>query len=144
MTKDVFKFSGRPEFRNPALIVGWGEDAGKLSPKVINYLNSRLRSKSFCEIEPGCFFSLDGVAIGFGASVSNINSIAIGSGADAQGLGVVIGTGSTITAGNNVVVGNSGRISLMKLFGKLLLLEIFWSNTFLKLVSPGVAFFLGQ
>jgi len=63
MTKDVFKFSGRPEFRNPALIVGWGEDAGKLSPKVINYLNSRIRSKSFCEIEPGCFFSLDGVAI---------------------------------------------------------------------------------
>ncbi len=61
--KNIFKFSERPKFENPSLIVGWQEDSGKLSPKVIEYLNKRIKSKSFCEIEPVSFFSLAGVAI---------------------------------------------------------------------------------
>lgn len=63
MTKDLFKFSGHPEFENPSLIVGWSEDVGKLSPKVIEYLNRKIKSKSFCEIEPAGLFPLGGVAI---------------------------------------------------------------------------------
>jgi proteasome assembly chaperone (PAC2) family protein len=61
--KNIFKFSERPKFENPSLIVGWQEDSGKLSPKVIEYLNKRIKSKSFCEIEPADFFSLAGAAI---------------------------------------------------------------------------------
>ncbi len=63
MMKDMYKFSEQPEFENPSLIVGWNEDAGRLSPKVTEYLNRRIKSKSFCEIEPAGFFFLDGVAI---------------------------------------------------------------------------------
>lgn len=61
--KNIFKFSEKPKFDNPSLIVGWQEDVGKLSPKVIQYLNKKIKSRSFCEIEPAGFFSLGGVAI---------------------------------------------------------------------------------
>lgn len=61
--KSVFKFSGRPDFENPSLIVGWNKDAGKLSSKVIEYLTRKMETKSFCEIEPVGFFSLAGVAV---------------------------------------------------------------------------------
>jgi len=61
--KDIFKFSEQPEFECPSLIVGWDNDAGKLSPKVFEYLNRKMNSRSFCEIEPAGFFSLGGVAI---------------------------------------------------------------------------------
>ena len=53
----------QPELENASLIVGWQEDAGKLGPKVIAYLNEHIKGKSFCEIEPEKFFSLGGVAI---------------------------------------------------------------------------------
>jgi len=61
--KDIFKFSEQPEFENPSLIVGWHEDAGRLSPRVIEYLNKKINAKSFCEIELLGFFTLAGVAI---------------------------------------------------------------------------------
>jgi len=69
--KSIFKFSQQPEsaegcltaFESPTLIVGWVEDAGRLSPFVIDYINRRLGAKSFCEVEPAGFFSLEGVAI---------------------------------------------------------------------------------
>ena len=61
--KNILKFSGQPKFKNPSLIVGWTEDAGKLSPKVIEYLNKKIKGKSFCEIEPVGFFSLAAVAV---------------------------------------------------------------------------------
>ncbi|NIP28525.1 MAG: hypothetical protein GWN67_27745 [Phycisphaerae bacterium] len=61
--KNIFNFTERPEFENPSLIVGWDEDSGKLSPKVIEYLNKKIKFKSFCEIEPAGFFSLASVAI---------------------------------------------------------------------------------
>jgi proteasome assembly chaperone (PAC2) family protein len=63
---NIFKFSEprRPgEFQNPTLIVAWKEDAGKLSPCVVDYINEKLGAKSFCEVEPMGFFSLEGVAI---------------------------------------------------------------------------------
>jgi proteasome assembly chaperone (PAC2) family protein len=60
---NIFKFSERPKFENLSLIVGWQEGSGKLSPKVIEYLNKKIKGKSFCEIEPAGFFSLAGVAI---------------------------------------------------------------------------------
>jgi len=63
MTKNIFKFSEQPRFENPSLIVGWNEDAGKLSPKVIEYLNRKIKSRSFSVIEPAGFFSLGAVAI---------------------------------------------------------------------------------
>lgn len=61
--KNIFKFTERPQFENPSMIVGWEQDSGKLSPKVIEYLNKKIKGKSFCEIEPTGFFSLAGVAI---------------------------------------------------------------------------------
>ncbi len=61
--KDIFRFSEQPEFECPPLIVGWDKDAGRLSPKVVEYLNKKMNFGSFCEIEPADFFSLGGVAI---------------------------------------------------------------------------------
>lgn len=61
--KDLFKFYQQPDLQNPSLIVGWKQDAGQLSPQVIDYLNKKIKAKSFCEIEPIGFFSLAGVAI---------------------------------------------------------------------------------
>jgi len=60
---DLFRFCRQPELQNPSLIVGFSEDAGELAPKVIDYLNEKIKGESFCEIEPSEFFSLGGVAI---------------------------------------------------------------------------------
>ena len=59
--------AGSLSLENPSLIVGWQEDAGKLGPKVIDYLSRHLKARTFGEIEPVQFFPLTGVAI-----VSNI------------------------------------------------------------------------
>ncbi len=59
----LFKFSRKPKFRNPSLIVGWEDDVGELSPKVIDYLNRKIEGKSFCQINPVDFFPLAGVTI---------------------------------------------------------------------------------
>ena len=45
------------------LIVAWSEDAGKLGPKVTDYLNTKLGCQEFGEIEPDDFFPLGGVSI---------------------------------------------------------------------------------
>jgi len=60
---DLFRFCRQPELQNPSLIVGFSEDAGELAPKVIDYLNEKIKGESFCEIEPSEFFALGGVAI---------------------------------------------------------------------------------
>ena len=62
MTERV-EMHSQPELDNASLIVGWQEDAGKLGPKVIEYLNRHIKTKVFCEIEPVNFFPLGGVAI---------------------------------------------------------------------------------
>jgi len=59
----LFRFSQQQEFDSPTLLVAWSEDAGGLAPKVIEYINRKLGAKSFCEVEPTGFFSLEGVAV---------------------------------------------------------------------------------
>ena len=61
--KELVNVSSQPELENASLIVGWQEDAGKLGPKVIDYLNKHIKARTFCEIEPVKFFPLGGVAI---------------------------------------------------------------------------------
>ena len=63
MMKNIFKFFEQPQFENPSVLVGWNEDAGNLSPKVIECLNRKIKSRCFCEVEPTGFFSLGAVAI---------------------------------------------------------------------------------
>lgn len=58
-----FNIYGRPKLKSSSLVVGWNEDAGKLGPKVINYLIRKLGAKEFAEIEPQEFFPLGGVAV---------------------------------------------------------------------------------
>jgi len=61
--KEPVEMHSQPELDNVSLIVGWQEDAGKLGPKVIEYLNRHIKAKIFYEIEPVDFFPLVGVAI---------------------------------------------------------------------------------
>jgi predicted ATP-grasp superfamily ATP-dependent carboligase len=58
-----FKIYAKPELESSSLVVGWGEDAGKLGTKVIDYLNRKLGGKEFGEIEPAGFFALGGVSV---------------------------------------------------------------------------------
>jgi proteasome assembly chaperone (PAC2) family protein len=60
---ELVEMHSQPELDNASLIVGWQEDAGKLGPKVIEYLNRHIKAKVFSEIEPVNFFPLGGVAI---------------------------------------------------------------------------------
>jgi len=46
-----------------SLVVGWNEDAGRLGPKVIEYLVRRLGGQEVAEIEPEGYFSLGGVSV---------------------------------------------------------------------------------
>ncbi len=61
--KELVNVRSQPDLENASLIVGWQEDAGKLGPKVIDYLNKHIKGRSFCEIEPVEFFPLGGVVI---------------------------------------------------------------------------------
>ena len=61
--KHPFEIYRKPEFQSSSLVVAWGEDAGKLGPKVIDYLNKKLGGEEFGEIEPADFFPLGGVSI---------------------------------------------------------------------------------
>ena len=61
--KHPFNIYEKPELQSSSLVVGWGEDAGKLGPKVIGYLCEKLRCNEFAEIEPAEFFSLGGVSV---------------------------------------------------------------------------------
>lgn len=61
--KHPFEIYGKLELQGSSLVVGWNEDAGKLGPKVIDYLNKKLGGKEVGEIDPEDFFSLGGVSI---------------------------------------------------------------------------------
>lgn len=58
-----FRICKRPELKTSSLVVGWTEDAGKLGPRVVDYLNRHLGGEEFGEIEPTDFFSLGGVSV---------------------------------------------------------------------------------
>ena len=57
------KLYSKPKFQNCYLLVCWNEDAGRLGPSVFDYLNRKLESQLFCEIEPDGFFQLGGVLV---------------------------------------------------------------------------------
>lgn len=61
--KEPIKFTLNPDLKKPSLIVGWTEDAGKIAPLVIQFLNQKLECQSFCQINPLDFFPLNGVEI---------------------------------------------------------------------------------
>jgi len=61
--KHPFKIYEKPELQSSSLVICWSEDAGKLGPKVIDYLYEKLRCNEFAEIEPTEFFSLGGVSV---------------------------------------------------------------------------------
>ena len=56
-------FYSQPRLRSCSLLVSWNEDAGRLGPRTIDYLNLKLKSELFCEIEPDGFFHLGGVVV---------------------------------------------------------------------------------
>lgn len=58
-----FKFSNNPERSAATLIVAWTPDAGKVGAGVVEYLNRKLQSSKFAQIEPINFFPLDGVTV---------------------------------------------------------------------------------
>lgn len=63
MKKSLLKYNSQPDLKNPALVVGWTIDVGKLGTLVTQDLINRLEAKRFCEIEPVRFFPLGGVTI---------------------------------------------------------------------------------
>lgn len=60
---EFLKFFSKPKLKNPALVVGWDDDAGQLGIKITEYLVNQLSGKKFCEIDPVRFSPLNGVAI---------------------------------------------------------------------------------
>jgi len=52
-----------PGLENPSLIVGWSQDAGRLGPNVVDFLNKKLGAQVCADIEPSPFFHLGGVSI---------------------------------------------------------------------------------
>lgn len=61
--KRPFKILAEPNLQGSSLVVAWSEDAGKLGPKVVDYLNKKLQGEVFAEIDPAEYFSLDGVSV---------------------------------------------------------------------------------
>lgn len=59
----AFKVFAKPELQDSALVVTWSQDAGKVGPKVSDYLSRKLGSKEFAEVDPIGFFPLGGVAV---------------------------------------------------------------------------------
>ena len=58
-----FELFVTPELENSSLVVAWDQDAGRVGPKVADYLNEDLESEEFAEIKPESFFSLSGVSV---------------------------------------------------------------------------------
>ncbi len=51
-----------PKVQNPSLLIGWQtHDTGKLSSKVIHFLNEKIGGQKIAEIKPTGFFSFGGV-----------------------------------------------------------------------------------
>ena len=61
MEEDLFEVYQAPQLRSPSLIVGWQtHDVGKLSSKIIHFLNEKLGGQKIAEIKPSGFFPLGG------------------------------------------------------------------------------------
>ena len=62
-TREPLNVYLEPKLSSSSLIVGWNQDAGRLGPKVMDYLIRKLGAQEFAEIEPVGFFPLDGVHV---------------------------------------------------------------------------------
>jgi proteasome assembly chaperone (PAC2) family protein len=63
MEKDLFEIYQIPQFQSSSLIIGWQtQDIGKISSKVIDFLNEKLGGREIAEIKPLGFFPLGGTA----------------------------------------------------------------------------------
>jgi len=61
--KALFEIYQSPQLRNPSLLVAWQtRDVGKLSSKVIHFLNEKLGGQKIAEIKPSGFFLLGGAS----------------------------------------------------------------------------------
>lgn len=61
--KALFEIYQSPQLRNPSLLVAWQtRDVGKLSFKIIHFLNEKLGGQKIAEIKPSGFFLLGGAA----------------------------------------------------------------------------------
>ena len=58
-----FKLFTKPKLESSSLLVAWNQDAGRVGPRVADYLNRKLRSREFADIAPEGFFSLGGVSV---------------------------------------------------------------------------------
>jgi proteasome assembly chaperone (PAC2) family protein len=59
--KGLFESYRAPQLESPSLVVGWHtHDVGKLSYRVIHFLNEKLGGQEIAEIKPSGFFSLGG------------------------------------------------------------------------------------
>ena len=53
----------KPKLESSALVVAWNQDVGKVGSIAVDYLNRKLESREFAEIEPEGFFPLGGVSV---------------------------------------------------------------------------------
>ncbi len=58
-----FKILIKPKLESSSLVVAWNQDAGRVGPKVADYLIKNLESQEFAEIDLEGFFSLSGVSV---------------------------------------------------------------------------------
>ena len=58
-----FRLFAKPKLESSSLVVAWNQDAGKVGPSFVDYLNRKLESREFAEISPERFFSLGGVSV---------------------------------------------------------------------------------
>jgi proteasome assembly chaperone (PAC2) family protein len=58
-----FKLFAKPKLESSSLVIAWNQDAGKVGPSFVDYLNRKLESREFAEISPERFFSLGGVSV---------------------------------------------------------------------------------
>jgi proteasome assembly chaperone (PAC2) family protein len=59
----AFKVFAKPELQSSAVVIAWSQDAGKVGPKVADYLSRKLEGREFAEISPIGFFPLGGVSV---------------------------------------------------------------------------------
>jgi len=58
-----FRLFTKPRLENSVLVVAWNQDTGRIGPRVVDYLNTKLESREFAEIDPEDFFSFGGVSV---------------------------------------------------------------------------------
>ena len=58
-----FEVYGKPELQNSVMVVGWGQDAGKVGQKTTSYLNRELRGIEFGGIKTTEFFPTAGISV---------------------------------------------------------------------------------